>query len=128
MFHTIEKHRNLAQVIMGLIGISFMAFGVAGYQTAADNNFIVKIGDEPVTRFDLDNAVRNVEASGGQADRNAVFKSLVQRAYLLEGAKQMGIVISDDQIKQIVVDTPQFMVQTASLTQLYSNNIWKTCT
>ncbi|WII92927.1 SurA N-terminal domain-containing protein [Kingella negevensis] len=108
MFHTIEKHRNLAQVIMGLIGISFMAFGVAGYQTAADNNFIVKIGDEPITRFDLDNAVRNVEASGGQADRNAVFKSLVQRAYLLEGAKQMGIVISDDQIKQIVVDTPQF--------------------
>lgn len=108
MFHSIEKHRTLAQIIMGIIGVSFMTFGLVSFQTRPDNNYIVKIGDHAITRTDLEQAIRNTEAAGGQANREAVFQTLVQNAYLMEGAKKLGIVISDNQIKQMIVDTPEF--------------------
>ena len=50
----------------------------------------------------------NIQASGGEQPRDAVFQSLLQRAYLTQGAKQMGIAVSQEQIKQIIVDDPSF--------------------
>ena len=108
MFHIIDKYRIPAQIVLGLIGISFMAFGVSSFQVTPDNNYIVQIGDERITRYQLDQAMQNTEASGAMADRQAVFNTLMQQAYLLEGAKKMGLVVSDEQIKQMVVNAPQF--------------------
>ena len=90
MFHIIDKYRIPAQIVLGLIGISFMAFGVSSFQVTPDNNYIVQIGDERITRYQLDQAMQNTEASGAMADRQAVFNTLMQQAYLLEGAKKMG--------------------------------------
>lgn len=108
MFKAIEKYRTVAQVLLGLIGISFIGFGIAGFQSASDNQYIIRVGDQRVTRYQLDEAVRNTENAGGVANRQAVFETLVNQAYLLEGAKKLGIVVSDEQIKQMIVDNPQF--------------------
>lgn len=109
MFHILEKYRTSAQVLLGVIGASFMLFGMANFQTSPDTNYIVRIGKQSITRADLDRAMQNAQkASNGQADRQAVFQSLMQQAYLLEGAKKLGLVVSDEQIKQIIVDTPDF--------------------
>lgn len=108
MFKAIEKYRTPAQIMLGLIGISFIGFGIAGFQGGANNQYIVRIGDETVTRYELEEAIRNTEASGGKADRQMVFETLVNQAYLFEGAKKLGIAVSDEEIKQMIVDSPQF--------------------
>lgn len=104
MFAAMEKYRTLAQVLLGAVGLSFVGFGFVGLEGLGGKNYIAKIGDEVITRNDLDRAMRG-EAN---ADREQVFQRLLSQAYLFEGAKQLGIVISDEQIKQDIVDTPQF--------------------
>lgn len=108
MFKAIEKYRTPAQIMLGLIGISFIGFGIAGFQGGANNQYIVRIGEQTITRYQLEEAIRNTQASGGQADRQTVYETLVNQAYLLEGAKQLGITVSDEEIKQMIVDSPQF--------------------
>lgn len=108
MFVVIEKYRTPMQILLGVVGLSFVTFGVANFQGGPNNNYIVKIGEQTVTRSDLDEALHNTEASGGKADRNSVFQTLVSQAYLVEGARKMGVAVSDEQIKQMVVDSPQF--------------------
>ena len=108
MFHSVNKFRTPVTILLGLIAVSFVGYGFVAFQGASSDNYIVKVGDQAITRYALDQAVQNTEAAGGQANREAVFQTLLQRAYLMEGAKQLGIVVSDEQIKQIVVDTPQF--------------------
>ncbi len=108
MFHVIEKYRTASQVILGVIGLSFVGFGMAAFQTGSRDNYIVLIGQEAVTREGLENAIRNIEASGGKADRQEVFHSLVEQAYLMEGAKKLGITVSEEQIKQMITDEPGF--------------------
>lgn len=108
MFKAIEKYRTPSQVVLGLIGFSFIGFGVLNFQTGANNQYLVKIGDQVITRHELDQAVQNTQATGDLANREQVFQSLVTRAYLMEGAKRLGVVVSDEQIKQMIVDTPQF--------------------
>ncbi|MDK4539206.1 SurA N-terminal domain-containing protein, partial [Kingella kingae] len=104
MFHIIEKYRMPAQLLLGAIGISFIGFGLANFDISTDKNYIVRVGDQYITRDALEIAIRNSEQSGGVADRNQVFQILLNRAYLQEGAKRLGIVVSDAQIKQAVVD------------------------
>lgn len=108
MFHAIEKYRTTAGIMLGLVALSLVGFGITGFQLSATNNYIVRIGDQVITRAQLDDAVANTQQAGGAADREAVFQSLVNQAYLIEAAKELGIVISDEEIKQAVVDTPDF--------------------
>lgn len=108
MFKIMDKYRTPAQIILGLIGISFLGFGMLGFQSAPNNMYLVKIGDQIITRQQLDEAIRNTEQNGGVANRNTVLQTLMSRAYLMEGAKRMGVVVADTQIKQMIVDNPMF--------------------
>ncbi len=109
MFHSVNKFRTPVTILLSLITVSFVGYGFVSLQAVSrDNNYIVKVGDQIISRHALDQAVQNTEAAGEQASREAVFQTLLQRAYLMEGAKQLGIVVSDEQIKQMVVDTPLF--------------------
>ena len=104
MFASIEKHRTTAQVLLALIGISFIGFGASQFSFGSNNQYIVKIGDQIITRYQLDNAVR---ANQG-ATREAVFRQLMNRAYLTEGAKQLGLSISETELKQSIVNNKNF--------------------
>ena len=108
MFNAVEKYRLPAQIMLGAIAVAFVGFGFASFQIPSSDPYIVKIGSQTITSAALDRAVQNTESAGGMASREAVFQDLVNRAYLLEGAKRLGIAVSDDQIKQIIVDAPQF--------------------
>ena len=73
------------------------------------SDYIVKVGDEKVSEHALQIAIQNEQAAGNNApSRDAVFQSLLQRAYLKQGAKLMGIAVSQEQIKQVIVDDPNF--------------------
>lgn len=107
MFHSIEKYRLPAQILLGLIALTFIGFGVSTV-SAPGSDYIVKVGDETVSEQDLNMAIQSNQTAGGNEPRDAVFQSLLQRAYLTQGAKLMGIAVSQDQIKQVIVDDPNF--------------------
>ena len=107
MFHTVEKYKGPAQILLGLIALTFVGFGVSTVANP-DSDYIVKVGNQKISDHDLNLAMQNIQASGGEQPRDAVFQSLLQRAYLTQGAKQMGIAVSQEQIKQIIVDDPSF--------------------
>ncbi|HEZ3858704.1 TPA: SurA N-terminal domain-containing protein, partial [Neisseria meningitidis] len=107
MFHSIEKYRTPAQVLLGLIALTFVGFGVSTVSHPGAD-YIVQVGDEKISDHSINNAIQNEQADGGGPSRDAVFQSLLQRAYLKQGAKLMGISVSSEQIKQIIVDDPNF--------------------
>ena len=107
MFHSIEKYRTPAQVLLGLIALTFVGFGVSTVSHPG-SDYIVQVGDEKISDHSINTAMQNEQAKGGSPSRDAVFQSLLQRAYLKQGAKLMGISVSQEQIKQIIVDDPNF--------------------
>ncbi|MDO4997212.1 MAG: SurA N-terminal domain-containing protein [Neisseria sp.] len=106
MFATVEKYRTPAKILLGLIGLTFVGFGVS--VAAPDTDFIVKIGDQRVTQSEVRDAVQNAQAAGSKESEQSLFNSLVQRAYFLEAAQQMGISASLEQIKKVIVDDSSF--------------------
>ncbi|STZ75840.1 SurA N-terminal domain-containing protein [Bergeriella denitrificans] len=112
MFHTVEKYKGPAQIMLGLIALTFVGFGVST-AAAPGSDYIVQIGDEKVSEQSLNAATQNMQGE----NRDAVFQSLVQRAYLTQGAKLMGIAVSQEQIKQIIVDDPNFHDSTGKFSQ-----------
>lgn len=107
MFHTVEKYKTPAQILLGLIALTFVGFGVETARNSG-SDYIVKVGSEKISDHTLNNAVQADQAAGGGQSREAIFSGLVQRAYLKEGAKMMGIDVSMDQVKQAIVDDPAF--------------------
>ncbi|ASK28370.1 peptidylprolyl isomerase [Neisseria chenwenguii] len=107
MFHTVEKFKVPAQILLGLIAVTFVGFGVSTVANPGAD-YIIKIGGQKVSEHELNAAMQNIQAQGGNESRDAVFQQLVQRAYLTQGAKLMGIAVSQEQVKQIIVDDPAF--------------------
>ncbi len=107
MFHSIEKYRTPAQVLFGADCINLRRLrGQHGIPSGAD--YIVQVGDEKISDHSINNAMQNEQADGGSPLCATAFQSLLQRAYLKQGAKLMGISVSSEQIKQIIVDDPNF--------------------
>ncbi|MDU1534841.1 MAG: SurA N-terminal domain-containing protein, partial [Neisseria sp.] len=121
MFHTVEKYKTPAQILLGLIALTFVGFGVSTV-AAPGSDFIVKIGDEKISEYSLNNELQGEQLQGQSPSRGAVFQSLVQRAYLKEGAKLMGVEVSQEQLKQLIVDDPTFHDQNGKFSQqIFSN-------
>ena len=121
MFHTVEKYKTPAQILLGLIALTFVGFGVSTV-AAPGSDFIVKIGDEKISEYSLNNELQGEQLQGQSPSRGAVFQSLVQRAYLKEGAKLMGVEVSQEQLKQLIVDDPNFHDQNGKFSQqIFSN-------
>ncbi|MFC3874084.1 SurA N-terminal domain-containing protein [Neisseria musculi] len=116
MFVAVEKYKTPAKILLGLIALTFVGFGVSTV-AAPGYDYIVKVGGQKVSEHQLNTALQNMQAAGGNESRDAVFNALVQRALLTEGAREMGISVSQDQIKQIIVDEPGFHDQNGKFSQ-----------
>ncbi len=116
MFVAVEKYKTPAKILLGLIALTFVGFGVSTV-AAPGSDYIVKVGDQKVSENQLNTAVQNMQAAGGSESRDAVFNALVQRALLTEGAREMGISVSQEQLKQIIVDEPSFHDQNGKFSQ-----------
>lgn len=104
MFAAIEKYRLPAQILLGAVAVSFVGFGVAQFETRPNNQYIVRIGEQIITRYQLDNVMRN----NPNASRETILRQLMNQAYLQEGAKQLGLAVSEQEIKQAIVDNKAF--------------------
>ncbi|KER39652.1 peptidyl-prolyl cis-trans isomerase D domain protein [Neisseria meningitidis 992008] len=115
MFHSIEKYRTPAQVLLGLIALTFVGFGVSTVSHPGAD-YIVQVGDEKISDHSINNAIQNEQADGGGPSRDAVFQSLLQRAYLKQGAKLLGISVLPNKSSKLSWTIPISTTQTANST------------
>ncbi len=98
MFSAVEKYNGPAKIMLGLIAITFIGFG-ASTVAAPGSDYIVKVGDEKISTQNVQTTVREEGLESNQ-DALAV---LIDRAYLYEGARAMGINVSLEQLKQVIM-------------------------
>lgn len=108
MFHVVEKYKIPAQIILGLICLSFVFAG--GYTIVAPGtDYISKIGDIKVNINDVNDFQRRYQnASQREISKQEVYAFLMQEAYVQQQAKDLGITASLEQIKQIIASEPGF--------------------
>ncbi|PIT28244.1 SurA N-terminal domain-containing protein [Snodgrassella alvi] len=108
MFHIVEKYRTPAQIILGVICLSFVFAG--GYSLAVPGaDYISQIGDTKIRINDVNDFQRQVQnASGNSVSKQWVYDNLVEKAYIQQGAYDMGISAPIDQIKQVIASDPSF--------------------
>lgn len=103
MFSAVEKYNGPAKIMLGLIALTFIGFG-ASTVAAPGSDYIVKVGDEKISTQNVQAAVRE---EGLKSNQDAL-TVLTDRAYLYEGARAMGINVSLDQLKQVIMDDKGF--------------------
>lgn len=107
MFDTIEKHRGFFKILLVLIALSFVTFTAHSFSQAG-GDYISKIGDSTISDHDLERVIRNNDLQADANVRKEVYQSLLQQAYLLNGAEEMGMSLSQEQIKKIIMAQPVF--------------------
>ena len=103
MFSAVEKYNGPAKIMLGLIALTFIGFG-ASTIAAPGSDYIVKVGDEKISTQNVQAAVRE---EGLESNQDAL-TVLTDRAYLYEGARAMGINVSLEQLKQVIMDDKGF--------------------
>ena len=98
MFSAVEKYNGPAKIMLGLIALTFIGFG-ASTIAAPGSDYIVKVGDEKISTQNVQAAVRE---EGLESNQDAL-TVLTDRAYLYEGARAMGINVSLEQLKQVIM-------------------------
>ena len=98
MFSAVEKYNGPAKIMLGLIALTFIGFG-ASTVAAPGSDYIVKVGDEKISTQNVQAAVRE---EGLESNQDAL-TVLTDRAYLYEGARAMGINVSLEQLKQVII-------------------------
>ena len=98
MFSAVEKYSGPAKIMLGLIALTFIGFG-ASTVAAPGSDYIVKVGDEKISTQNVQAAVRE---EGLESNQDAL-TVLTDRAYLYEGARAMGINVSLEQLKQVIM-------------------------
>ena len=98
MFSAVEKYNGPAKIMLGLIALTFIGFG-ASTVAAPGSDYIVKVGDEKISTQNVQATVRE---EGLKSNQDAL-TVLTDRAYLYEGARAMGINVSLEQLKQVIM-------------------------
>ncbi|MDV1070749.1 MULTISPECIES: peptidylprolyl isomerase [Klebsiella] len=113
------------KIIFGIIIVSFILTGVSGYLIGGGNNYAAKVNDQEIGRTQFENAVasernRMQQQLGDQFSelaanenymktmRQQVLNRLIDEALLDQYARELGLSISDDQVKQAIFQTQAF--------------------
>ena len=97
MFDIVQKYSTASKIVLGIIGLTFVvAGGVVGSGAVAGDNYLVKVGDQPVTLEKLREIAKQRDGEITDQVQKDILLALTQQAYLLEGAKRMGVVVSDE--------------------------------
>ena len=116
-----------AMVIIAIIVLSFVLAGVGSYLTSPPSNAAAKVNGEEISQSEVERAYQNqrqqMEAQFGEgisqlfADpsylaqfRQQVLQRLINDVLMKQKAEDMGLRVSDEQVKEAIVSFPQFQV------------------
>ena len=124
MFDIVQKYSTASKIVLGIIGLTFVvAGGVVGSGAVSGENYLVKVGDQPVTLEKLREIAKQRDGEITDQVQKDILLALTQQAYLLEGAKRMGVVVSDEQLKKSSCSKP-FSKKTACLKKVCTKITW----
>ena len=113
------------KIIFGIIIVSFILTGVSGYLIGGGNNYAAKVNGQEIGRAQFENAVasernRMQQQLGDQFSelaanenymktmRQQVLNRLIDESLLDQYARELGLSISDDQVKDAIRKAPYF--------------------
>ncbi|WP_434777462.1 peptidylprolyl isomerase [Neisseria sp. Ec49-e6-T10] len=100
MFHAVEKFQTPAKIILGLIALTFV--GGVGYQFSdmggPEGSYITAVGDSSVSTEEIKNIIEAQQLEQSDQMNEAVYIQLLRQKYLIEAAKRMGFVVSQDEL------------------------------
>jgi peptidyl-prolyl cis-trans isomerase D len=125
MISWMQKHRKYLVITIWISTIAFVGAGFVGwgaYRYGGMANNVAKVGDIPITMQEFQTAYGNLyqqynRATGGKLDeatakkmglQKQVLQSLIYQALLKNFAKEYGIVVSDEEVWQKLLDIPDF--------------------
>ncbi len=120
MFQVVEKHQRSVKVIIGLLALTFIGFS-GGMMMTPNNNYLVKVGDEEITDQDVMRVAQGVDGATTDEVKKNILDVLVNQSYLLAGAKKLGITVSPEQIKQVIMAEASFQNNGIFSEELYKN-------
>lgn len=113
------------KIILGLIIVSFLLTGIGSYVIGGNSNYAAEVNGQEISRGQFENAVANernrqqqqmgdrfseLAANEGfmQSLRRQVLNQMIDEKLLDQYAKNLGLAISDDQIKTAIFSQPAF--------------------
>ncbi len=123
MYDFIHHNKRLIQVILAIVFLPFAFFGVDSYfRAGGGSNHIATVGGQPITQQEFALALQERQnflqrLVGGRVDpalldspelRFAVLDGIVRQRLLINQALRSGVLISDEQLQQIISEQPAF--------------------
>lgn len=127
MFDFVHEKKRLVQIVLAIIILPFAFWGVDSYRRSGDTEAPATVNGNKITQQDFENALRQQQERlrqmlGGNVDasmfetpemKRAVLDNLVAQRLLVEQARSAGLVVSDDQLAQIIQSVDAFQVNGA---------------
>ena len=123
MYDLIYGHKRLIQIILAIIFLPFAFFGIDSYFRAGDRgDNVATVGGQPVTEQEFALALQERQnylqrVAGGRMDpalldsnelRFAVLDGIVRQRLLVSQAVRSGLLVSDQQLQQLISEQPAF--------------------
>ena len=123
MFDLVHKHKRILQFVLAIIFLPFAFFGIDSYFRASDaGNFVATVGGQPITQQEFSIALQERQnylqrLVGSRVDpamldspelRFAVLDGIVRQRLLVGQAVRSGVLISDEQLQQVISAQPAF--------------------
>jgi len=123
MYNLVHSHKKLIQIILAVAFVPFAFFGVDSYFRAGDRgDNIATVGGQPITEQEFARALQERQnylqrMAGGRMDpalldstelRFAVLDGIVRQRLLISQAVRGGLLVSDQQLQQLISEQPAF--------------------
>lgn len=122
MFDFVHERKRLVQVVLALIVLPFALWGVDSYRKSGDAAPLAKVNGEKIGQQEFENAMEQQrqkmrEMAGANFDpaffdkpeiKHSVLEGLVTQHLLFGEASSAGLVVSDEQMAQIIATVGAF--------------------
>ena len=122
MFDFVHERKRLVQVVLALIVLPFALWGVDSYRHSGDVASLAKVNGEKISQQEFDTAMeqqrqRIREMAGPNFDpslfdkpeiKHSVLEGLVSQRLLFGDARSAGLVVTDEQMAQIIATVGAF--------------------
>lgn len=125
MFDLIHRHKNLTQIIMGVVTLPFLFFGTYQYFSGrGDSTTVADVGGNKIAQNDFDEALRGQEqrmrqALGGRFDssmldnpavRFELLDQLIDQRLLENRARSEHFSVTDNELRRFIAGLAPFQV------------------
>jgi peptidyl-prolyl cis-trans isomerase D len=128
------------KIILGLIILSFVFAGVGSYIVGGGANVAAKVGNVEIARGEFEQAYQNernrmqsqlgdyfasllADPAYAESFRKSVLDRMINDVLLEQHAESLGLRISDTQIRQMILDMPQFQNNGAFDQEIYQASL-----